>query len=433
MDATTSLVKKFASAKKDLVESLASSDFYLELMLNFFSLALAVLVASLIQRFVTRKLSERPFQVLSTATVSKILALMAPLLAMLYLGIARPIIEEHYTDAGFTAAMIQLCAAWLIAGLLLLVIRSHMVAYFLGAVVFATMLLDVSGFLKPTLNYLDSLAFEIGKYRLSVLHVMKGLIIFVFVFWMAGSLSRSLETYLRRKSSLSYNSRELIVKFFTLFIYFLAFVITLNAMGVDLTALAVFGGALGVGVGLGLQKITANFVSGITLLIEKSIKLGDLIELGPHLGWVRQMYMRYTLLETLDGREVLIPNEELASSRVTNWTYSSDRARIDITISVSYDSDPRLARKLILDAARAHPRFLKDPEPTCHLREFGDSALVFLLSFWIPDVREGRFGPQSDVMFAILEKFKEHGIEIPYPQRVVRVVAPDLAPADTLQ
>jgi len=194
-------------------------------------------------------------------------------------------------------------------------------------------------------------------------------------------------------------------------------------MGVDLTAFAVFGGALGVGIGLGLQKITSNFVSGITLLVEKSIKLGDLIEVGGVMGWVRALNIRYTLVETHDGRELLIPNEELITTRVTNWTHSNENARIEVKAAVHLDSDVRRVREIMLTAARKHPRALRNPEPLCHLREFSELGLVVVLTFWIPDVKEGRLGPQSDVMLEILDQFRLENIQL--AQTAKAVISPE--------
>lgn len=290
---------------------------------------------------------------------------------------------------------------------------------FIAVIVAITIALNLTGFMSPVTAYLDSLAFEIGKFHFSMLNLIHGLIILVIVFWLAHLSSNTLESYLRRSSRLTYNARELTVKFFRIFVYFVALMITLSAIGVDLTAFAVFGGALGVGIGLGLQKITANFVSGITLLLEKSIKIGDLIEIGTESGWVRQLNVRYMLMETFDGRELMIPNEELTSTRVTNWTHTHNQARVEVKVGVAYNTDLKLAQKLMLAAALEYPKCLKDPEPKCWLREFADSAVNFQLVFWVPDVRDGRLGPQSDVMFAIYEKFKAHGVEIPFPQRVV--------------
>ncbi len=208
------------------------------------------------------------------------------------------------------------------------------------------------------------------------------------------------------------SSRHLIVKFFKIFVYIAALALTLSAIGIDLTAFALFSGALGVGIGLGLQKMTSNFVSGVTMLVERSIKIGDLIEIGGNTGWVRQLHMRYALLETSDGREIIIPNEELISTRVTNWTLSTPMVRIEIKVTIAFDSDAEKARDLMIAAAAEHPRCLKDPHPICVLKEFAGNGLTFALSFWISDVKEGRSGPQSDVMFTILKKFKQSDIVI---------------------
>jgi small-conductance mechanosensitive channel len=234
-----------------------------------------------------------------------------------------------------------------------------------------------------------------------------------------------MENSLRATSRLSYNSRALIVKLTEIVLYFIAFMITLNVVGVDLTALAVFGGALGVGIGFGLQKITSNFFSGIILLVEKSIKAGDLIEIASGTtGTVKQLAMRYTLIETADGREVMIPNEDLIVGRVTNWTYTTSHARIDITIGVAYEADMDKARALMIEAATEHPRCIAEPAPNCFMREFADSSVNFMLIFWVDDVTQGRLGPQSDVMFSILRKFAANRIEIPYPQREMRMRMP---------
>ena len=183
-----------------------------------------------------------------------------------------------------------------------------------------------------------------------------------------------------------------------------------------------FSGALGIGIGFGLQKITSNFISGIIILFEKTVQNDDLIELNDGtLGFLRNTGSRASLIETYDGKEVMVPNEDLITSKVINYTHSDTDSRIEITIGVSYSSDLNLVKKLILEAALEHPRTLKDPQPNCFLREFADSSVNFLLHFWIGDVDEGRFGPQSEVMFDIWNKFKENNIEIPFPQRDIHI------------
>jgi small-conductance mechanosensitive channel len=196
----------------------------------------------------------------------------------------------------------------------------------------------------------------------------------------------------------------------------------LDFVGIDLTTLTVFSGAVGIGLGFGLQKIASNFISGLILLMEKSIEEGDLIELADGtFGFVRRASARYTLVETFDSKEILVPNEDLITSRVVNWTFSNSSARVELEIGVSYHSDIELARDLILQAAAEHPRCAVTPEPACFLRTFGDSSVNFTLHFWVDDVTEGRWHPHSEVMFEVWRKFKDSGIEIPFPQRDLHI------------
>ncbi|MFT6106370.1 MAG: small-conductance mechanosensitive channel [Rickettsiales bacterium] len=202
----------------------------------------------------------------------------------------------------------------------------------------------------------------------------------------------------------------------------------LNILNIKLASLAFFGGAIGIGIGFGLQKITSNFISGLILLFEKSIEEGDLVELENGVyGFIKHTGARYTLIETFDSKEVMIPNEEFITKNVINWTYTNKQGRVDVHVGVSYKSDIEKARELILEAAREHRMCCKNPEPNCFLREYGDSSINFLLYFWVDDVTLGRFEPQSDVMRAIWKKFKDNDIEIPFPQRDVHIINKDIS------
>jgi small-conductance mechanosensitive channel len=187
----------------------------------------------------------------------------------------------------------------------------------------------------------------------------------------------------------------------------------------------VFGGALGIGLGFGLQKIASNFVSGIILLAENAIEEGDLIEVSDGtMGFVRKSSARYLLLETFDGREILVPNEDMITGRVVNWTLNNTRGRIQIDVGVAYGSDLHKAREVILEAAKNHPLTIEDPAPVCVMTRFGDSSIDFMLLFWVGDVAAGRIVPQSEVMFAINDGLREAGITIPFPQRDVHMIPP---------
>ncbi len=280
--------------------------------------------------------------------------------------------------------------------------------------------------LEPIKALLDSkaLSLELGDVSVSVYMVVKGLLVTIILFWLTGIVSEFGETRIRRIRGIKTSNKALIIKVFQIGVYFLAFIFILDLMGIDLTTLAIFSGAVGIGIGFGLQKITSNFISGLILLFEKSVEENDLVEMGDGTaGFVRHTGARYTLIEDFDGKEVMVPNEDFITGRVTNWTFSNTKGRIDIDLGVSYDCDIELARNLILEAAKEHPRCSIDPEPKCFLREFADSSVNFLLYMWVDDVTEGRYEPKSDVMRAIWRKFKENNIAIPYPQRDLHIVS----------
>ena len=283
-------------------------------------------------------------------------------------------------------------------------------------------------YLDPVITFLssDALTLEVGNLKISAYLAIKSVITIVILFWATGIFSEFGETRINNLKSINPSNKSLITKAFQILIYFLAFVIGLDILGIDLTALAIFSGAVGIGVGFGLQKITSNFISGIILLFEKSIENEDLVELtdGTY-GFVRHTSARYTLIETFDGKEIMIPNEDFITNRVTNWTFSNNNGRVEILIGVSYDSDIEKARELILQAATEHPRCVDEPEPACYLIDFGDSSVNFQLFFWVSDVTEGRLEPRSDVLRSIWRKFAEHNIVIPFPQRDLHIKNPE--------
>jgi len=299
--------------------------------------------------------------------------------------------------------------------------------------IFATLVailgLGSLGYFEVVRQYLDtdSLTFNVGDYRLSAYGVLRTIIVVALVFWLAAIVSDVAEARITNIGKLRAANRALAIKIVQIAIYIVAFLIALDFVGIDLTTLTIFSGALGIGLGFGLQKVASNFISGLILLFEKSVEKGDLIELADGtFGFIRKSSARFTLIETFDGKEILVPNEDVITGRVTNWTFSNSRGRVEITVGVSYRSDIDDAYELIIEAAREHPRCIKDPEPECFLRNYGDSSVNFLLHFWVEDVTQGRWGPQSEVMFAIWRKFKANGIEIPFPQRDIHLKSPEI-------
>lgn len=285
------------------------------------------------------------------------------------------------------------------------------------------------GYLKSTIELLDSekLSLSLGSIDISLYQILKRLTFLILLLSFVNLVLDRGVKYFRKTRKIKPSNKPLIIKIYQIIICVIAFIFGLNILNIKLTSLAIFGGAIGIGLGFGLQKITSNFISGLILLFEKSIEEGDLVELENGVyGFIKNTGARYTLVETFDSKEIMIPNEEFITKNVINWTYSNKQGRIDIEVGVSYKSDIEKARELILEAAREHKMCSKDPAPNCFLREYADSSINFLLHFWIDDVTIGRFEPQSDVMRAIWKKFKENNIEIPFPQRDVHIINNDV-------
>lgn len=281
-------------------------------------------------------------------------------------------------------------------------------------------------YLEPIRRFLESesLSFSLADKRFSAYLLINGTLTLILIFWVASIAADFAEKRMASFKSIKSSNRALIVKTVQTLLYFVAATVGLNVLGFDLTTLSIFSGAVGIGVGFGLQKIASNFISGIILLFEKSIEEDDLVELSNGtVGFVKRTGARYTLLETPDSREVMVPNEDFVTNHVTNWTYTNTQGRIEFMVGISYNCDVDLAIELALQAASSHPRCLNDPKPVCFLREFGDNSINLLLQFWVGDVTKGRFEPQSDVMRAVWRLYKENGISIPFPQRDVHIIS----------
>jgi small-conductance mechanosensitive channel len=281
--------------------------------------------------------------------------------------------------------------------------------------------LHLLGWLPAVLAGLDGMALSIGGHRVSVLATIKLLLAVAILWLLALWLARIIENRLGRAHYVNASMRVALVKLSKFILLVLAFLLALDAVGIDLTALAVFGGALGVGLGFGLQRIASNFISGFIVLFDRSIRPGDVITIGDKLGWVQELRARYVVVRDRDGVERLIPNESLITNEVVNWSYSDPNVRLKIPVSISYDDDPEQALALLCEAARANPRVLADPEPTARLMAFGDNGIELELRVWIPDPQAGMGNVRSDINLEIWRAFKAAGIVIPYPQRDLHI------------
>lgn len=318
----------------------------------------------------------------------------------------------------------SLLGAWIVIRFTATLVRKPFLAKTIAVLAWTVAALNILDLLTPTIELLDSLSFTIGKFHLTVLSVLQGILLLILFLWGAILLSAFAENRLQASTSLTPSAKVLTSKLLRITLIIVAVVLALTSIGLDLTPFAVFGGALGVGLGFGLQKVVSNFISGIILLLDKSIKPGDVISIGDTYGWVKSLNARYVSLDTRNGIEHLIPNEDLIINKVENWSYSNNRVRLTIPIGIHYRSDVRKAMEICRDAAAATERILQDPAPVCQLQGFGDSSVDLVIRVWIEDPQNGRANVVSEVLLTIWDKFHEHGIEIPYPQRDLYLKTP---------
>ena len=289
-----------------------------------------------------------------------------------------------------------------------------------GLTVYAT--LYYVGLLDETTRFLDGLAIEFGDFRLTLLAILKAVLVTGLLFFGARLIAGTASNRISKNEDISPSMRVLTVKFLQVALYSAAFFIGLKAVGFDLTGLAVLSGAIGVGLGFGLQKVVSNLVSGVIILLDKSVKPGDVISLGDTFGWIEALGARYVSVVTRDGKEYLIPNEDLITGQVVNWSHSNQFVRLDIFFGTAYSDDPHKVRKIAIEAAQSVDRVLSFKAPVCHITGFGDSSVDYILRFWITDPTGGLTNIRGNVYLALWDAFHEHGISIPFPQREVTVL-----------
>jgi small-conductance mechanosensitive channel len=318
-----------------------------------------------------------------------------------------------------------LLLAWILSRFIIMAalsmshIFNRTLSVLLSLVIWLIAILRIAHLFNPALTLLDSIAFTMGGFRLSLLHLLITGLSLAFFLWLNRVVNKSFANWVKAVPNFSPSVQELFLKIFKATFYTLAIIITLSALGLDLTNLAWFSGAVGLGLGFGLQKVISNLASGFIILADKSIKPGDVIQVGETYGWINYLGSRYISVVTRDAIEYLIPNEDFITGRVINWSYSNKLLRLKIPIGIAYGSDIELAMKLMLEAAGEVPRVLPEPEASCRLIGYGDSSIDLQLRVWINDPKNGIIGVKSDVLLAIGKKFQEHGIDIPFPQRVL--------------
>ncbi|WP_147819830.1 mechanosensitive ion channel family protein [Salidesulfovibrio onnuriiensis] len=352
-------------------------------------------------------------QTLTRVTAPALNALLAHVGGLVLSGLDQP--------AALLGIITQLLTAWIIIRLLSGLMPNRFWSRIFSVVIWAGAALHIVGLLEMLTDSLNAVGLTVGDSRITLLMVLKGVLMAVVLLQAAAICTRFFEQRMRRTQQFSPSLQVLFIKAVRFSLFASAFLIAISSMGINLTSLAVLSGAVGVGIGFGLQKIFSNLVSGVILLMDRSIKPGDTIEIGGVYGTIRSLHARYASVLTRDGKEYLIPNEQLITNEVVNWTFSDSNVRLKIPVGVAYESDVRKAMRLMEECAAKVGRVLKEPKPAARLVGFGDSSVDLEIRIWIRDSDQGVVNVRSEVLLNIWDAFHEHGVSFPFPQQDVYI------------
>ena len=393
------------------------------------SIIIVALIFGTVMRKITRPrltsfLDKRKLSFRMRIILGNLTKLTLPLFAMIFIIIAETMWVAFSGDANtiILSGSVKLLVAWILIRMVAQVIENNFTRQIVAMCGWFIAAISILGVMPQAQTTLDAIGMNFGDFRLSFLTIIKFIIAIFFLLTITRLIANTAERSLQNATDLTPSARVLLSKIIKIILITLAILIGVTSAGIDISALAIFGGALGLGIGFGLQKVISNLFSGMLLLIDKSIKPGDIIELpggeGAY-GWVSHLGARYVSLITRDNKEYLIPNEDFITQPVINWSYSDRKIRVETKFGVDYASDPHLIKKLAIEVATKVKRVVEDPKPVCHLVEFGDSSLNFVLRYWIEDADNGVTNTKGDVMLGLWDIFKENDIEIPFPHRVL--------------
>lgn len=388
----------------------------------------SLVVGELAGRRIRKSVHDRVMQVVPKQAHLERLAgeffiLLPAISGIVLMLISTQVLRQSGVPIFMLTTVTTLLAAWVVIKFASSVILDRFWSKLIAVTAWSLAALDILGLLGPAAEFLDRIGFTIGEINLTALSILKVILILLVFLRLGVWVGDHLEARLRAIPDLSPSTSELLTKIVKISVIALVIMIAMSSVGIDFATLAVFSGAVGVGVGFGLQKVVANLISGIILLVDKSIKPGDVIQVGDVYGWITSLRGRFVSISTRDGKEYLIPNEDLITQQVVNWSFTDRQIRIKVPIGISYKADPHKAIELVLEATRGTPRILVDPEPVCLLMGFGDSSVDLELRFWIIDPQNGMDPLKSEVLLKVWDSFKENGIEIPFPQRDVHLDA----------
>lgn len=412
---------------RDQFEAFIAQQYYIPFFISMLALIAAYMVAKTFNKiFLT---GEKIFKIgkkeAFKISLDRFKVVTVPFLTLIFLSISGVITQKLTGNHDFVTVLLTMTVIWLVLAGVWAMTSNRSITSLVAVVVTAAVLLNIFGLLTPTITLLDSWSIHLSNYTISMYQLLKGIFILLLLLFLTRKSADMGQHYIHKLQNINVNTRELLAKLFQISLYFIALLVLLDLMGLNWTSLTIFTSAVVLGVGFGTQKLASNVLSGMMLLFEKTIEIGDILELKDgSWAWVRHLGARAALLECFDGREIIMPNDELITQTVTNLTYTHAKLRIEIRVRVPYQVDLELARRLIWEAALSAPLCSKMTPPDCFLYEFGEHGALFLVHVWTDDVTRGRFRPKSEAMFAIWKKLRDHGIDLPYEQHNVILSSP---------
>jgi small-conductance mechanosensitive channel len=432
VDAVEKLLERAEKTWREIVTDFSSTEFYIQIGIVAFAVVVGWMLGAYILKHVRLFRDEPQTGTLEDLrwTLYRARALVQPVTAAIVLGIATLVSESTIGAIWLVKAAQGVALIFVVYSLVKHLLQNEKMIALVKWIGLPVAVLYSLGWLSDVTQHLDGIAFTVGNIKLSVYTILRTLIFGFVLFWLGRLSNVTGKRVIRTQQAFDPGTREVAAKLFEIAIFVVVFLLLLNVMGIDLTALAVFGGALGVGLGFGLQQIASNFISGIIILLDRSLTIGDYIQLEDgRSGRLRELSMRSATLETYDGKDIMVPNEKFITTSFTNWTHNNELQRYPINFQVAYDTDLEKMFPILRDVIASHPKVVSGEDipielrPDAEIAKFEESGINILVEFWMEGIDDGENRVGADLLLMIWQALKANGIVIPFPQRVVKLTS----------
>lgn len=416
---------------QNIVKWVTSPEFYAQCLIVVCAVVIAFIISKILKKYLVE--TSKPLGSSLAAILHnyfyRLSEILFPLFSVLLIGLAIELSSKIVGQSGLVRVAHGLALILLIYKITSKYVQSAVLIKLIHLVAFPIAVMYALLWLDDVTSYLNAISFQVGNIKLSLYAIVRLLIFGSILFWLGHISNVKGKQFIRNQDKIESRAREAYAKLFEIVLFITIFILLLNVIGINLTTLAVFGGAIGIGIGFGLQAIASNFISGLIILLDRSLTVGDHIELEDgRVGTIRALNMRSTILETFDGKDIMVPNETFITTSFKNWTRKDIKQRYSIEVQVAYSTDIEKLIKILRDVVASHPQVISGPEasieerPDAEISGFGDSGIDILIEYWMEGVDDGRNRVGADLNMMIWQAFKENNIEIPFPQREVKIL-----------